>query len=133
MKQVSRVFACALVFWCFRLYSGYTQTAPEPATVSMQTKTVDVNKDGKPDVTYYGDGKYVTEVQADTNYDGKSDVVVHLKDGKFQSAEADTDYNGTMDKKFSDVKEFNQWLNKNNPAFEEELNRPDWQFNLLQF
>ncbi len=97
------------------------------------TKTVDVNKDGKLDVTYYGDGEHVSKVEADTNYDGKPDVVVHLKDGEFQSAEADTDHNGTMDKKFSDVKEFNAWLNENNPEFEENLNRPDWEWKLLKF
>lgn len=123
------------LFLCFS--AGHSQAAPAGNVAvnipPQETKTVDVNKDGIPDVTYYRDGEYVSKVEADTNYDGSPDVVVYTKDGKFLSAEADVDYDGKADKKFKDVNEFNQWVNENNPDFQEQLNRPDWKFDLMKF
>lgn len=98
-----------------------------------QAKTRDVNNDGTPDVTYSGTGDFVETAEADTDYDGRPDVTVRVKDGQFESAEIDTDKDGAPDKKISDVAEFNQWLNENNPDFNESLNRPDWQFSLMKF
>lgn len=95
--------------------------------------SLDMNRDGKPDVIYYDEGKYIIKVEGDTNYDGKPDVVVHVKDGKFESAEVDTDYDGTPDKKFTDVKTFSEWLNENRPDFQDKLNRPDWEVTLFKF
>ena len=126
---VALVYAVAL--FCSAACPVYAQ---EVTGVSeAQTKTVDINKDGKPDVTYYSDGKYATKVEADTNYDGRPDIVVQTKDGKFESAEADTDYNGTMDKKFTDAGEFNQWLNANHPDLNDKLNRANWEFATIRF
>lgn len=109
-------------------YSGVTSASKAP-----QTKTADVNKDGKPDVTYYSDGKYAAKIEADTNFDGKPDVVVHTKDGKFESAEADTNYDGKPDKKFTDAKAFNKWLNDSHSDFNDKLNRSDWDFAMIRF
>jgi len=109
-------------------YSGVTS-----ASKNVETKTTDVNNDGKPDVTYYGEEGLVTKVEADTNYDGKPDVVVTVKNGKFESAEADTDYNGSRETKFTDQASFNKWVNDTHPAFNDKLNKRDWQFNLLKF
>ncbi len=133
MRQISVIVILLLVFFCANIYLGYSQVPVTPVSQKPEIKTVDVNKDGKPDVTYYSDGKYVSKIEADTNYDGKPDVTVHLKNGKFQSAEVDTNYDGKPDKKFSDVAEFNKWLNENKPDFKDQLNRPDWQFDLLKF
>jgi len=131
MKSFGIVFVIALVLFCAKCYLAYSEVVP--AYNIIQTTTVDVNKDGKPDVTYYGEGKYVTRVEADTNYDGKPDVVMHIKDGKFESAEADTNYDGKTDKKFTDANAFNKWLNKHKPDFEDKLNRPDWRFEMMKF
>ena len=128
MKKISGII---IFLFCLVLNSAYSQQTVAP--VQPATKTVDVNKDGKPDVTYYSDGKYVNKIEADTNYDGKPDVVVHLKDGKFQSAEADTNYDGKPEKKFDNAAEFNAWVNKNKPDFKDNLDKPDWRFDLLNF
>ena len=132
MKKAGISVVLLLVFFYLSMHSAYPQ-AVTAATKKVQTKTADVNKDGRPDVTYYSDGKYANKIEADTNYDGKPDMIVHTKDGKFESAEADTDYNGTMDKKFSDVKEFNKWLNEKHPDFKDKLNRADWRFDAIKF
>lgn len=88
---------------------------------SAQTMIGDINNDGNPDLTYYHEEETVTKAEADTNFDGKPDVTVHMEDGKFKSAEADTDYDGKPDKKFSDVAEFNKWLNEDRPQFKDSL------------
>ncbi|MFH1889244.1 MAG: hypothetical protein ABH806_04055 [Candidatus Omnitrophota bacterium] len=131
MRSIAVACVLLLILFCINIYPGYSQ---EPG-VSMEAgaRTFDVNKDGKPDITYHSDGKYVAKVEADTNYDGNPDVAVHLKDGKFDSAEVDTDYDGTPDKQFSDVAEFNKWLNENKPDFNDKLNRADWQFDMIKF
>ncbi|MFA5157066.1 MAG: hypothetical protein WC532_06740 [Candidatus Omnitrophota bacterium] len=131
MKKTAALILTAIVCSvCF----AYAEMAPAPTPANEPAiKTIDVNKDGAADVTYYGDGKNITRAEADTNYDGKPDVIVHVKDGKFDSAEADTNNDGQMDKKFSDTAAFNQWLNENSPDFNDHLNRPDWQFDLVKF
>jgi hypothetical protein len=58
---------------------------------------------------------------------------VHLKDGKFDSAEVDTNYDGKVEKKFNNAQGFDKWLNEKHPEFQDKLNRPDWQFDLLNF
>ncbi len=133
MKKISISVMLLWVFFCVNIYSSYSQPQVAPVPLKPATKSVDVNRDGEPDVIYYSDGKYVSKIEADTNYDGKPDVKVHLKDGKFQSAEVDSNYDGKMDKRFSNVKEFNQWLNEERPDFKDKLNRPDWQFDLINF
>jgi len=120
-----------LIFCGLSICAAYSQT--QAASTGALAKSVDINGDNKPDVKYYTDGKYVSKIEADTNYDGKPDVVVNLKNGKFQSAEADTDYNGTKEKKFGSLKEFNAWLNKENPEFSDKLNRDDWTLGALEF
>ncbi len=131
MKNICAIVILLLFFSCVNTYSGYAQATTAPKEIT--TKTYDVNKDGKPDVTYYSDGKYVAKAEADTNYDGKPDVTVFTKDGKFESAQVDTDYNGTADKQINDVKEFNKWLNRNHPDFNDRLNKDDWRFDLADF
>lgn len=126
------IILIVLAFFCVNIHLVYAQTAVTPVP-AVTAKSLDVNNDGKADVVYHSDGKYVSKVEADTNYDGEYDITIYTKDGNFESAEADTDYDGKPDKKFSDVKEFNQWLNEKRPDFEDELNRPDWQFDLLKF
>jgi hypothetical protein len=91
-----------------------------------ETKGVDVNNDGKHDVTYHMDDKNVYKTEADTNFDGKQDVTVYAEDGKFKSAEVDTDYDGKSDKKIDDPDEFNKWINENHPTFNDSLVMPDW-------
>jgi uncharacterized protein with FMN-binding domain len=134
MKRIGSGIIILAVFSCFNIYSAYPQVVPN-ASVTKETvvKTYDVNKDGKPDVTYYSDGKYVTRAQADTNYDGKPDVTVYTKNGKFESAEVDTDYDGKTEKKFTDATAFDKWLNEKHPDFKDKLNRPDWQVDLKKF
>jgi len=121
MKRASIYFILLLVLFWAGAYLCYAQEAPGAIPMPMATKTVDLNKDGKPDIIYYGEGKNISRVEADTNYDGKPDVTVSLQNGKFVSAEVDTDYNGTVDKKFTDAGSFNQWLNKNHPEFQKDL------------
>ncbi len=119
MKNTRIYFVFLLVLFCVSAYLCYGQEAP--VAVPMAAKTVDLNKDGKPDVTYYGEGKNIQKIEADTNYDGKPDVTVNLENGKFVSAEVDTDYNGTVDKKYTEAESFNQWLNTNHPEFHEDM------------
>ncbi len=88
-----------------------------------KTKSIDVNKDGKPDVVYYHDGKNVTGAKADTNYDGRTDVIVYAKEGKFKKAEVDTDHDGKFDKSFDSTAQFKQWVNENRSDFNDSL---DW-------
>lgn len=117
----------AVLFLCvlsFRLLCAETGCGVGAAAVAAPA--YDVNKDGKPDVTYTMEGTSVAKVEADTNYDGKADVAVQIKDGQFVSAEADTDHNGTMDRQFNDQAEFVKWLNQNSPEFEKYLNQKDW-------
>jgi len=131
LKNTGITVILSLVFLCINTYSSHCEV-PVTGVVTV-IKTLDVNKDGKPDVIYQGDGKYVTKVEADTNFDGKPDITVHVKEGKFESAEVDTNYDGKIEKKFTDVKEFNKWLNQNHPDFNDKLNRRDWKFNALKF
>jgi len=94
--------------------------------VEKPIKTVDVNKDGKPDVSYYGDVKTTARIEADTNYDGQPDVIVNTKEGKFQSAEIDADYDGSFDTTITDANQFKQWINMNRPGFKQTLGKSDW-------
>jgi uncharacterized protein YdgA (DUF945 family) len=119
MKKTGVVFIFLFALFCVSTFLCYAQQAP--GVVPITVKIVDLNKDGKPDITYYGEGKNVSKIEADTNYDGKSDVAVTLKNGKFESAEIDTDYNGSVDKKYTDADTFNQWLNKNHPEFHDDM------------
>jgi len=131
MKKISLVFIIIAVFSCTYILLGNAQDAQGPE--KQETKSFDVNNDGRADLTYYGDGKYVTKIEADTNYDGRPDVVVHTKDGKFESAEIDTDYDGKMDKKISSAGEFDKWVNENKPDFNDKLNKPLWPVELTRF
>lgn len=115
MKKMSiGVFICMVTFF----YSG--------VVFALETKTVDVNKDGKPDVTYEQVEEFATKVEADTNYDGRPDVVVYVENGEFDSAEVDTDYDGKTDKQFNDQTQFKKWVNENRPAFNDSLGWDDW-------
>lgn len=135
-----KVMVIFLVFSLF-LSAGvlsYSQEVKLPNAVAANSftpkiKTLDVNKDMKPDVTYYGDGSFVNKVEADTNYDGRHDVLINVKDGKFDSAEVDFNYDGKPDKKFIDQQAFNEWLNQNRPDFKDALDKADWRFDLLKF
>lgn len=126
MKRYYLIFTVMSLFLSAGIHLVYAQE-------TAQIKTVDVNNDGAPDVTYYSDGAYVSKIEADTNYDGTPDVTVNLKDGKFESAEADTDYNGSVDKKFNNASEFSSWVNENHPDFNDKLNKANFQFDLLKF
>lgn len=120
MALLSLALACS--------YCG-AQSAPE-----IQQKTIDVNKDGTPDVIYHQRDNSVTKIEADTNYDGKSDVTVNLENGKFKSAEADTNYDGKLDKTFDNAADFNAWLNKDKPDFNDSLGfSEDGTFTALRF
>lgn len=130
-KKIAGIIVFAGIVFCLWLCSGYSQV-PSTAPV-IQTKTVDVNKDGKPDVTYYHDGKNITKAEADTNFDGEPDVTVYAENGKFKSAEVDTNYDGKPDKKFTDVAKFNKWLNKDNPKFKDSLGWSDWSYGMINF
>lgn len=131
MKNSSAWVFIGLAFFLLSVNLGCSHIAPkQQMTVAG---TADINKDGRPDVTYYKEGEYISKVEADTNYDGRPDVTVRTRGGKFESAEVDKDYNGTVDERFEDVKEFNKWLNKNHPDFNDKLNKPDWRVNLANF
>jgi hypothetical protein len=129
MNKVS-ISVIILLVSLVSVYPGYCQ-APSVPVATAQVKSVDVNKDGNPDVTYYGDGKYVSKVEADTNYDGKPDIQVNLKDGKFESAEVDIDYDGKTDKKFTDAAEFSKWLNEYKSDFKDNLDKQDWRYEMM--
>ena len=131
MKKIYIVTIFLSFFFCVNTFIGYGEDIP--VTKTQEIKTYDVNKDNKPDVTYFKDGENISMAEADTNNDGKPDVIIYLKDGKFDSADVDTDYNGTFEKKFTDVSEFNKWLNDKHSDFNEHLNRANWQFALLNF
>ena len=94
--------------------------------LALQSKAIDVNKDGKPDVAYQQVEDFATKVEADTNYNGKPDVVVYVENGKFDSAEVDTDYDGKTDKQFNDPAQFKKWVNENRPDFNNSLGWDDW-------
>jgi hypothetical protein len=126
-KSVVLVFLVSVCLTC----AAYAQTPS--ASGQQKVKKFDVNKDGQPDVVFYAEGKSVAGIKADTDYNGKPDVVIRLKEGKFESAKVDTDSDGKADLNFSDVAEFNKWLNDNHPEFNSYLNQPEWQFDLLQF
>lgn len=134
MKNIIKFMIVIAVFFCLKVNLGYSLEPAIPVTpAQLEIKTVDVNKDGKPDVTYYKDGKYVGKIEADTDYDGKPDVVVKLKEGKFQSAEVDTNKDGKTDKKFDNEKDFKAWLNKDKPEFNSALYRDNWEFGSIAF
>ncbi len=134
MEKICGIIIILLFLFCINVYSGYSDVIPNTLTSkAVVVKTYDLNKDGKPDVTYYGDGQYVTKVEADTNYDGKPDVIVHTKNGKFDSAEVDSNYDGKVDMKFTDAAAFDKWLNANHPDFKDKLEKTDWRVNLKQF
>jgi hypothetical protein len=107
-------FICLVSFFC------------PGVTLALQSKTVDVNKDGRSDVTYQQVEEFATKVEADTNYDGKPDVVVYVENGKFDSAEVDTDYDGKTDKQFNDSAQFKKWVNENRPDFNDSLAWDNW-------
>ena len=120
MKKIGIYIVFLFALFCVNA-GLYAQELPGAIPMPAVAKTADLNKDGKSDITYYGEGKNIQKVSADTNYDGKPDVTVNLKDGKFVSAEADTDYNGTVDKTYTDADSFSQWLNKNHPEFHDDI------------
>lgn len=121
MRKGIKLAAVFLVLmFCCAYCLSYAQVTQDTAS-ALQTKTIDVNKDGKPDVVNYYDGKDLAKIEADTNYDGKPDVTVTTENGKFKSAQADTDYDGTPDKKFNSTAEFTEWLNRDKPEFKEAL------------
>jgi len=133
MKKAGKVFA---IFIAAAFLSGLSSGGAQEmtgVTQALQTKSIDVDKDGDADVTYYSDGKNVVKAEADTDNDGKPDVTVYTEDGKFKSAEVDTDKDGKPDKKYNDVNEFNAWMKKNNSEFADYLNQPDWQASLFKF
>ena len=132
MNKLSISFILLSLFFVISICLSYADVLPASVN-GPNTKAVDVNKDGRADVTYYGDEKNITKVEADTNYDGNPDVIVHVENGQFKSAEADADHNGSMETKFSDEKTFAEWINQTNPDFAKELNRPDWEWKLLEF
>jgi hypothetical protein len=68
MKEISRVIILLSVFFFANIYSGYSQSRVASVPMKQETKTLDVNKDGRPDVIYYSDGKHVSKIEADTNY-----------------------------------------------------------------
>lgn len=133
MKKLGIIIFILFAMLCVNVFLAYAM-APAP-NKAAQTKTADVNKDGKPDVTYHSnDGKNVTKIEADTNYDGKTDVVVNVKDGNFQSAQIDTDHNGSMDKQVNDASQFKEWVNTNRPEFKQTIGRSQWQeFGAMNF
>jgi hypothetical protein len=131
MKKSAGIIFVLSGLVCISTAVGYSQVTA--ASQKLETKQVDVNKDGKPDVTYYHDDKEIKKVEADTNFDGKPDVTIHTKDGKFESAEADTDYDGKADKKFNNDKEFKEWLNRDNQAFKDSLGWSDWSLGKIKF
>ena len=122
---------CSWIFFSTNINSGYAQCVKVPENTVK--KAYDINKDEKVDIKYSSDDKSSGMITADTNFDGKPDMVIHVKDGKFDSAEADTDYDGTMEKKFSDVAQFNQWLNESHPDFNDALSRADGTFEIWKF
>ncbi len=113
-RIITGIFVCAFSFF-------YSE-----AVLALQSKGVDVNKDGKPDVTYEQVEEFATKVEADTNYDGKPDVIVYVENGKFDSAEADTDYDGSRDKQFNNSEQFKQWVNEKRPDFNDSLGWDNW-------
>lgn len=130
MKKIGVVIFLS-AFFCLNTYLGYSQVSP--VINSPEIKTIDVNKDGKSDVTYYKDGERIGKIEADTNYDGKPDITVYNKDGKFESAEVDANYDGKSETTFTDVDSFNKWLNENHPDLKDKMNSRDWQFDLVEF
>lgn len=132
MKKLLVTVISALIFFCIDISLGCSQVTT-PILKTIETRTVDVDKDGDPDVTYYHDGKYISKAEADTNEDGKPDITVYAENGKFKSAEVDTDYDGKPDQKFSDTATFNKWLNQNNPQYKDSLGWSDWTYSLYKF
>jgi hypothetical protein len=132
MKSLFVVGMSVLILFCIDISLGCSEVATS-ATKTIQVHTVDVDKDGDPDVTYYHDGKYISKAEADTNEDGKSDITVYAEGGKFKSAEVDTDYDGKPDQKFSDTAAFNKWLNQNNPQYKDSLGWSDWTYSPYKF
>ncbi len=133
MRKITITVILLIVFLSLNSYLCYCEELVSPL-MKPEVRTLDLNKDGKPDVTYYSnDGKNVTKVEADTNFDGKPDIKVNVKDGKFNSAEVDTNYDGKIEKKFTTSTDFGKWLNKNHPDLNDKLNRPDWTFKALKF
>lgn len=125
MKRMIFCFIVFLAVFCMNASLCFAMgRAPE-----KPMHTADINKDGKADVSYYGDGKNVTRIEADTNYNGQPDVVVNVKEGKFESAEVDTDHNGSLDKKFNDATQFKQWVNESRPEFKQTIGRDNWFLN----
>ncbi len=144
LKLDASLFEAGQVYsWCLiqvftdgrksdKSYARFTITN-KTAQGGAKVKSVDVNKDGRPDVAYYHNGKHVTRVEADTDYNGKPDVTMEIKDGKFVKAEVDTNNDGKPEKKFTSQKEFNEWVNRERPEFKEQLSRPDWDVTLMKF
>jgi len=119
MKGTGITVVFMFILFCLNVCLGCAQTAP--IVTAPAPRTADVNKDGKPDITYHSDGKNVTKIEADTNLDGKPDVTVNLKDGKFESAEIDANQDGKVEKRYYDSNSFNEWINDNHPEFHDDL------------
>lgn len=131
MKKILAGVIVFAVCFCLNLPLVYSQA--KPPSGKLATRTVDVDKDGDPDVTYYHDGKYISKAEADTNDDGRPDITVYAEDGKFKSAEADTNNDGKPDKKFNNSAEFSKWLNKDNPEYKDSLGWSDWTYSPYKF
>ena len=123
----------AIVFLAvFGMDTGGFSFEPAQARAKSETKEADVNHDGKADVVYYDDGQDAVTAEADTDYDGKPDVTVHARNGKFESAEVDRNHDETAEKKFENAQDFSEWVNANYPAFDNTLDRENWEFGLIK-
>ena len=67
-----------LLFLVIGVHLSYADVIQLSLNAPVTIKSVDLNKDVKNDVTYYGDGKNVTNIEADTNYDGNPVTLVCL-------------------------------------------------------
>ncbi|MFA5116574.1 MAG: hypothetical protein WC486_04745 [Candidatus Omnitrophota bacterium] len=135
MKRAGVMIVLVLILSCFSVCAVYSQGCQDPRKeeAGVKTKAVDVDNDGKAEVTYHCDGKQVTKAQADTNDDGKPDITVNVKDGKFQSAHADIDHDQNPDKTFNDLQSFDKWINETHPDYDRTLNRGDWSMESVGF
>ncbi len=106
----------------------------------MASKSVDTDKDGKPDVWYYSRNKQVYKVEVDTNKDGRPDItherqidgkdailidtdkdgradlLITGKNGKFESAVVDDNKDGKFDRIITNADDFKKWVNAKDPG-----------------
>jgi len=67
-------------------------------TRTLVKRTVDLNGDGKPDLTEHYDGDGVlAKTQADADFDGRVDIVRTFKKGKVESEEISSRFDGVFD------------------------------------